>query len=377
MFAHFHPGLRGIKPSDFKYSPFDKVIAPAAFMESGDGIDSFSLMGGRVEKGGSLDISGLFIHAIDVAGVQRSFDLIETPMIAELLPPPKPAPILSPPPSSCSVRGCSAFSVSAAPTSSVCRLRSSPAQTVSTLSTSPPGELRRVAGALRRRARGPGHAAPQGRLGPGHTSSDLGIDGPRSSPWPGDAILGNLRPFCGRNRPQISLFWGKIREICRDSVPFACMIKQRARRRAPLRRTCTLGTTPHDHPQTDRGQPPQRPAQSTGPKNTERSRFNAATHGLAGADDLLPPEHTDALNLHIATFTNALHPVDDYDAFLIRTAAVAAVRLDLCHAMQDVRRGTLMRRAGRLLGRRPRRARRRPRGAACRRPPRRRRAASR
>ena len=45
---------------------------------------------------------------------------------------------------------------------------------------------------------------------------------------------------------------------------------------------------------------------STGPQDTSRSRFNAARHALAGADDLLPEEHAEVLAAHLAAFTAAM-----------------------------------------------------------------------
>jgi hypothetical protein len=85
VFAHFHPGNQadGIKKADLKISQF-KNMTPD-LRKDGDGIESFFLSNGSVpnDKTAALNITGLFIHAIDVAGEKRSFDLVQTPSIPE------------------------------------------------------------------------------------------------------------------------------------------------------------------------------------------------------------------------------------------------------------------------------------------------------
>src|SRR5262249_3305070 len=94
VFAHFHPGnaLQPPAPEQFK-SGLLPTVRPD-LTTNGDGVASFALSGGEVEGGDKkqvLDISGLFIHAIDVQGVKRSFDLIQTPRPLQLAGVPEPA----------------------------------------------------------------------------------------------------------------------------------------------------------------------------------------------------------------------------------------------------------------------------------------------
>lgn len=73
LFAHLHPA--GLDIANFKQSPF-KQTNPADF----DAAAAFTASDGEVATGTSWTASGLFLHAMDIKGLPRSFSLIETPV---------------------------------------------------------------------------------------------------------------------------------------------------------------------------------------------------------------------------------------------------------------------------------------------------------
>jgi hypothetical protein len=89
--AHFHPAIGKNKKPDFDKvmsNPFNK---PAVFYTQ----TSFTAEGGgQVGNNEAWTASGFFIHEIDIAGLARTFYLVETPILAAAAGAPEPSAIV-------------------------------------------------------------------------------------------------------------------------------------------------------------------------------------------------------------------------------------------------------------------------------------------
>ena len=67
---------------------------------------------------------------------------------------------------------------------------------------------------------------------------------------------------------------------------------------------------------------------STGPKSTERTRFNALKHGLRAKSPILPGEDAEALRARHQAFTASIEPVDEVERLLVDRLVKISWRLD-------------------------------------------------
>jgi len=81
LFAHFHP--KDFDMANFKSNPFKKTT-PADF----DALAAFTANDGEVTTGNAWTANGLFLHAMDIKGLPRTFSLIETPVAVAVPEPP-------------------------------------------------------------------------------------------------------------------------------------------------------------------------------------------------------------------------------------------------------------------------------------------------
>ena len=74
---------------------------------------------------------------------------------------------------------------------------------------------------------------------------------------------------------------------------------------------------------------------STGPRNTERTRFNGLKHGLCARHGLLPGEDRDEFDAELKGFSDDWRPPHPHPrAVLVELAAVASCRLRRLHPLQ-------------------------------------------
>src|SRR5215471_9311297 len=67
---------------------------------------------------------------------------------------------------------------------------------------------------------------------------------------------------------------------------------------------------------------------STGPKNTERTRFNALKHGLRAKSPILPGEDPEALRARHEAFNASIAPQDEVERLLVDRLVRISWRLD-------------------------------------------------
>src|SRR5262245_56532858 len=76
---------------------------------------------------------------------------------------------------------------------------------------------------------------------------------------------------------------------------------------------------------------------STGPKRTERTRFNALKHGLRAKSLLLPGEDGEALRARHAAFHASIEPVDEVERLLVDRLVKISWRLDRVNRALEAR----------------------------------------